>query len=96
MRLKSVVCEFESHRGYLNASVVELVDTWVLSTHAEWREGSNPFRGTDTKQVEGFCKRNDIVHYQCEWFPEKGEKKWTIITKNKPKTWTWVETDIKF
>ena len=68
--------------------------------------GSTPIRGTkliimkDWKyipaQVEGFCKRKDIVRYECEWFPEKGEKKWTITTKGKPKTWTWTETNIKF
>ena len=48
------------------------------------------------KQVDGFCKRKDITKYEVEWFPETGEKKWTITTKGKPKVWTWVESDINF
>tara|TARA_B110000263_G_scaffold18375_1_gene14639 strand:+ start:1231 stop:1347 length:117 start_codon:yes stop_codon:yes gene_type:complete len=36
------------------AAVVELVDTLVLGTSAERREGSSPFRGTIIVEINGY------------------------------------------
>jgi len=48
------------------------------------------------QQVKGFFKRRDIVKWEIEYFPETKEKKWTIETSSKPKTWVWIEKEVEY
>jgi len=48
------------------------------------------------EQVIGFFKRKDIIKWEIEYFPDRNEKKWTITTSGKPKTWEWIETNVNY